>query len=245
MNKYFRLEVEGLENIPPSGPVIIAPNHSGFAGFDAMILTHEIFKGIHRLPRVLTHHLWFTTKATSIPANKMGYIEATTDNGLKELHRGHIIILFPEGENGNFKPTTKAYQLQEFKRGFVRMALQTQAQIVPTIVIGAEETNINLSHLKLGKYFPGLSLPLPMNIIPLPVKWKIKFLPPVSLDEPSSVMNDRKRVHEIAENIRTHLQDSIHEELKNRPGIFINRPDWLDNLIKSLVKGINEKQKRK
>jgi 1-acyl-sn-glycerol-3-phosphate acyltransferase len=33
LRKYFRLEVEGLENIPLRGPVIIAPNHSGFSGF--------------------------------------------------------------------------------------------------------------------------------------------------------------------------------------------------------------------
>ena len=63
-----------------------------------------------------------------------------------------MIILFPEGEKGNFKPSRKSYELQEFKRGFVRMALETQSPIIPTLVIGAEETHINLSQLKLPKY---------------------------------------------------------------------------------------------
>ncbi|MCB0412793.1 MAG: acyltransferase family protein [Bdellovibrionales bacterium] len=243
MQKYFRLEIEGLENIPKNGGAIIAPNHSGFAGFDAMILTHEIFKGKHRIPRVLTHYLWFITKATSIPANKMGYIEATTENGLKELQKGHLIILFPEGENGNFKPTSKAYTLQEFKRGFVRMALNTNTPIIPTIVIGAEETNINLKQLKLGKYLPGLTLPLPMNVIPLPVKWKIKFLPPIFLDEAPGTVNDRARVKEIADEIQSTLQQAINTELQNRPGIFIERPQWLDTIIKELTKVVRDKSK--
>ena len=39
LKKYFRLEVVGAENIPESGAVLITPNHSGFSGFDAMVLT--------------------------------------------------------------------------------------------------------------------------------------------------------------------------------------------------------------
>ena len=54
MHKYFRLEIEGIENIPKQGPGIILPNHSGFAGFDAMILpTRFLKKSRHRIPRVL------------------------------------------------------------------------------------------------------------------------------------------------------------------------------------------------
>ena len=43
MRKYFRMEVEGIENLPKDGPCIIAPNHSGYAGFDAFCLKNEIF----------------------------------------------------------------------------------------------------------------------------------------------------------------------------------------------------------
>ncbi|MGZ3771609.1 MAG: lysophospholipid acyltransferase family protein, partial [Bdellovibrio sp.] len=35
LRKYFRMEIEGVENIPRRGAVVIAPNHSGFSGFDA------------------------------------------------------------------------------------------------------------------------------------------------------------------------------------------------------------------
>ncbi len=232
MDKYFRLEIEGLENIPKHDAALICPNHSGFAGFDAMVLTHEIFKGCHRIPRVMTHKLWFASKFTANHASKMGYVEATTQNGLNELRNNHLLILFPEGEQGNFKSSLKAYQLQEFKRGFVRMALKTGSPIVPTVVIGAEETNINLKKIDLGNFFKNVILPLPLNVLPLPVKWKLKFLEPIYLNHPPSAANNRDLVNEISIEIREKLQDAIREEIKGRTGIFINRPSWLQKMLK-------------
>ncbi|MDX9731265.1 MAG: lysophospholipid acyltransferase family protein, partial [Bdellovibrionales bacterium] len=139
--RYFRLEVEGLEHIPRRGAGIIAPNHSGYSGFDAFLLANEIHRSTGRLPRILTHHFWFLTKATAIPAEKVGFVEATTQNGRDLLKRNNLIVLFPEGEHGNFKPTTKRYHLQEFKRGFVRLAIERQCPIIPVLIIGAEETH--------------------------------------------------------------------------------------------------------
>lgn len=220
MRKYFRLQVEGAENLPHRGSAIIAPNHSGVSGIDAMILMHEIEKATKRVPRVMTHHFWFLSKTTSIPANKLGFIDATTENGLSVLNKKHMLILFPEGEYGNFKPTTKAYQLQEFKRGFVRMAVLTGSPIIPTMVIGAEETHINLSQFKLTKFLRGVVLPLPLNIIPLPSKWKIKFLPPLYLPYKPSAANDRELMREISEDIREQIQKNIRLELRKRKKVF-------------------------
>lgn len=216
LKKYFRLEIEGLENIPSKGPVIIAPNHSGFSGFDAMILSYIIQQNTKRNPKVMTHHLWFLTETTALPAHKMGFIEATYDNGVALLKKNNLVVLFPEGEHGNFKPTSKRYQLQEFKRGFIRMALETSAPIVPTIILGAEETHINLQELKFTKFLRGLVLPLPLNIIPLPAKWKIIFTKPVHLAFPSEKVNDSELCHELANEIKESLQKKINKEVKKR-----------------------------
>ncbi len=220
MRKYFRLQVEGEEHLPKRGPAIVAPNHSGLSGLDAFVLMHEIKKSCGRLPRVMTHQFWFLTETTSVPANKLGFIEATTANGLRELKKNHMIVLFPEGERGNFKPTSKAYQLQEFKRGFVRMAIQTGAPIVPTMIIGAEEANINLSQLKLTQFLRGVVIPLPLNILPLPSKWKIKFLKPIYLPYKPAAVNDSDLMHEIAEDIREQIQNALRDELRKRKKVF-------------------------
>ncbi len=216
LKKYFRLEIEGLENIPTTGPVIIAPNHSGFLGFDAMMLSYILQEKTNRIPRVLTHHLWFLTEKTALPAQKLGFIEANFENGLRLLKKNNMIVLFPEGENGNFKPSSKKYQLQEFKRGFIRMALQTEAQIVPTIILGAEETHINLKKLKFSKFLTGLVLPLPLNIIPLPAKWKIIFLKAESLPFGADKVSDSELCHDLANEIQESMQKRISKEIKNR-----------------------------
>lgn len=220
MKKYFRLEIEGLENIPKKGPVIIAPNHSGFSGLDAMILAYILQQNTKRIPRVMTHHLWFLTETTSIPAQKLGFTEATYDNGVSLLKKNNLVVLFPEGENGNFKPTSKRYQLQEFKRGFIRMAIETQAQVVPTIVLGAEETNINLHKLKFTKFLRGLVLPLPLNVIPLPAKWKIVFEKPVSFPFTPDKVNDSELCHDLANEVQEQLQKKINKEVKKRGNGF-------------------------
>lgn len=220
MRKYFRVEVEGLENIPRRGAAIIAPNHSGLTGFDALLLAHIVNKEARRIPRVLTHQFWFLTKTTSVPAHKLGFTEATFENGTNALSKNNLIMIFPEGEHGNFKPTSQMYQLQEFKRGFVRMAIHSQSPIVPTLVIGAEETSINLSQLKFTKFLRGTVIPLPLNIIPLPVKWKIKFLPPIYLPYKPSQIDDRDLMLDVANEIQEQMQESLSEQVQKRGSKF-------------------------
>ena len=216
----FRLEVEGLENIPRRGPALLTPNHSGYSGFDAFLLAHEVYKSTGRIPRVLAHHLWFLTKATSIPAEKVGFIEATMPNAMAQLKKNNLVVLFPEGEYGNFKPSLERYHLQNFKRGFVRMALQRQCPIVPTLILGAEETHINLAQLKFTKHLRGLVLPLPLNLIPLPAKWKFVFLPPIHLPYKPEAANDRELVGELASEIRERMQAALSEEVGKRDSVY-------------------------
>ena len=178
---YFRLQTSGVENIPKFSSALIIPNHSGFAGLDAIILAHEVHAKTQRIAKVMTHFLWFISKTTAIPAQRLGFIEATTENGIKLLKENNLVILFPEGEKGNFKPTSQKYQLQEFKRGFVRWAIETQTPIIPTLIIGAEESQLNLKRLELPFFIKKLILPIPLNYLPLPSKWKIIFLPPIHL----------------------------------------------------------------
>jgi 1-acyl-sn-glycerol-3-phosphate acyltransferase len=220
LEKYFRLEVEGIENLPLNGSGIVAPNHSGFSGLDAMLLSYIIQKHRERLARVLTHQFWFLTKTTSLSAKKYGFVEATKVNGMRHLKNKELIVVFPEGEYGNFKPSTKAYKLQEFKRGFVRMAIESQSPIIPTLIIGAEETHINLRQLRFTKYLRGTVLPLPLNILPLPARWKIRFLNPIYLPYKPKMSGDRELVHEIANDIKGIIQSEINSELKNRNSVY-------------------------
>lgn len=220
MTKYFRVEIEGVDQIPKKGAGLIASNHSGYSGFDAFLLCHHIYKETKRTPRVLTHKLWFLTKATAVPAKKLGFIEAKSGNGVDTLYDKKLLLIFPEGEHGNFKPTSERYHLQPFKGGLIRMALETGAPITPTIVIGAEEAHINLAKLKFTKYVR-LILPLPLNIIPLPARWKLKFLPPFKLKYGREALRNEEQVQELSNALQKYIQAELEKELKKRKWIFL------------------------
>ncbi len=219
--RYLRVTCEGSEKIPKDGPCIVIANHSGFMGFDALMLGHQIFLKMKRVPRIIAHKLWFIHPDISIHASKMGMIPATLENGLKILEKDNILLLFPEGEEGNFKPTRLRYQLRKFRRGYVRIALRTGAPIVPAIVIGAEETNITLSQIRWAKQLFGIIIPVPLNVVPLPVKWHIRFLDPIYLEKDPEKADDIQYVTKLSRQIRLNLQKEIHKSLRNRSRLFL------------------------
>lgn len=221
VRKYFRLEVEGLENVPRKGRVLVVPNHSGITALDAVMVGHEIHRDLKRVPRILAHPLWFVGPNIRILARKMGLEEANKDAGEKLLRSGKCVMIFPEGAAGNFKPTARRYQLQEFRRGFVRMAMATKAPIVPVVVIGAEETNINLSSISLTKVLKGTIIPLPLNVLPLPAKWKIIFLPKIDMSKYSKKdAANSDLVHSVSEEVKARIQERINSELEKREWIY-------------------------
>lgn len=221
---YFRLEVEGIENIPKRGRCLVVPNHSGVTALDAVMIGHEIYRDRKRMPRILAHPLWFIGPQIKFLVKRMGLEEADARTGIKLLKKGNTVILFPEGAEGNFKPTAERYHLQEFHRGFVRMAMATQAPIIPTVVIGAEETNINLSQISLTKYLKGVVIPVPLNVLPLPAKWKIVFMKPIPMDQYTvEDAADKKLVYKICNMVRKKIQTRINKELKNRDSIYFSK----------------------
>ncbi len=225
IRKYFRLEVEGIEHVPTKGRGIIVPNHSGVTALDAVMIGNEIFRQKKRIPRMLAHPLWFIGPNIRVLAKKIGLDEANKGVGEKLLKEKNLVILFPEGAEGNFKPTAKRYHLQEFKRGFVRMAMATQSPIVPTVVIGAEETNINLSTISVSKLLRGTVIPIPLNVIPLPAKWKIIFMPPIEMKQyKKKDAGDSELVHKISEDIKKMIQAKIDEEIDKREWIYFPKP---------------------
>jgi 1-acyl-sn-glycerol-3-phosphate acyltransferase len=227
VRRYLRVEASGMENIPKTGPGIIIANHSGYAGFDVVMLLNEIERATGRKARTVAHKLWFVGAPVKVLSEKMGFIEADLNSALEVLRKGELIILFPEGEAGNFKPTNRRYRLQEFKRGFVRLSMITGAPIIPAAVIGAEETHINISQIKFTKYLIGTVIPLPLNVIPLPVQWKIQLFPQVKLDSRPSDALDREKVHEESKRLRHYLQKQIIKELRKR-GADIGPEDPLE-----------------
>jgi 1-acyl-sn-glycerol-3-phosphate acyltransferase len=158
-------------------------------------------------------------------------VPASFGEGIRVLQRNGLLVVFPEGEGGSFKPSSQAYRLQPFRAGLVRLAAETQAPIVPCVITGAEETHVNLGVIDFKRAFKGLKFPIPLNLLaPLPAKWRIRFLPPLQLE---SLMTDAERdslragvldeaqVAAISERLRQKHQEALDRELAARPYVFL------------------------
>jgi hypothetical protein len=88
-------------------------------------------------------------------------------------------------------------------------------------VIGAEETHITLSQIRWAKELFGIIIPVPLNVIPLPAKWKIKFLKPIHLPQDPQAAQDVRKVSRLSHHIRLELQRAMNIQLKRRKKIFL------------------------
>ncbi len=217
LRRYTRLETEGIENIPKRGSVIIVANHSGVWGWDAFILQNEIFQKASRIPRTMSHNFWHKNELLATILQKLAYIPQDFKKAVRVLKKNNLLLLFPEAEEGNFKPSTKMYQLQDFNPGFIALAALSKARIVPCCIIGAEETHINLGTIDWTEKYIGAKIPLPLNLIPFPAQWKIIFLKPLSLEKYAKQdFRQEKFLVEAAANIQMRIQRKINQELIQR-----------------------------
>ncbi len=221
IRRYLRVTTIGIHYIPKHGPCIIIANHSGYMGFDGLMLGYQVYSNTKRIPRIIAHKMWFLRPEISVHAKKMGLIPATFENAMKILERGEILILFPEGEEGNFKASRYRYRLRRFRRGFMKLALATGIPVIPTVVIGAEETHITLSQLRWAKELFGIIIPIPLNVVPLPAKWKIKFCKPINYEKDPQKVLDLAYVTKMSRQVRTLIQKEVNAELKKRRAIYL------------------------
>jgi 1-acyl-sn-glycerol-3-phosphate acyltransferase len=213
LRSYTRLQVAGLDHVPAQGPAILAANHTGWLGLDYALAALSVYDGVGRLPRGMAHAAWFKAPATRTFARKAGLFEVTKDAMRERLARGDLVMLFPEGEKGAFRPGSD-YALEPFARGFVRVAMAAQVPVVPVAILGGEESNPVGARIESYEQLLDIKggLPIPRNLWPKPVKWRIKFLAPIpfaGFTEADAA--DAERVHAIAEDVRTRIQRELRK----------------------------------
>jgi 1-acyl-sn-glycerol-3-phosphate acyltransferase len=176
---------------------------------------------------------WFPTLPfLSAMFVKMGQAMASVENGTRLLEQEELVGVFPEGYKGVGKLYKDRYKLARFGRGgFVKMALKTQAPMIPVSVVGAEETYIAVAQSSLMArltgfpYFP-ISLRFPwlglLGVIPLPSKWYIDFGEPIPMDsyEPDAAEN-LVVVSQLTDQVRNTVQEMIYDRLRERRSVFL------------------------
>lgn len=128
----FRPKIVGKENIPNDTNVILAGNHTH--NFDCVLLIcstkkiihflakKELFKGIYNI---------FYKSMGCIPVDRSIHDKKALNNAIECLNNNMSIGIFPEGTTNKTNET-----ILPFKIGSVKMAYETNTQIVPFIITG-------------------------------------------------------------------------------------------------------------
>ena len=137
----FRPHVEGAENVPASGPAILASNHLSYADWLFMPLT---------LPRRVTFVAkaeyfttpgikgWFQKKffsgAGQVPIDRSGAnaAEGALASAREILGEGDLFGIYPEGTRSHDG------RLYRGKTGVARLALETGVPVIPVAVLGTD-----------------------------------------------------------------------------------------------------------
>ena len=229
---WFRVEVRGLENVPDEGGALVVANHSGTIALDA-VMTQVALRDrhpAHRHLRMLGADLVFQTPFVSEVARKAGHTLACMPDAQRLLERGELVGVWPEGFKGIGKPYRERYKLQRFGRGgFVSAALRAGVPIIPTAIVGAEETYpmlgnitplarlLGLPYFPMTPTFPWLG---PLGLVPLPSRWIIEFGEPVDPGAVADQADDPMAVLELTDAVRERIQQSLYRLLVQRESTY-------------------------
>ena len=133
----YRTRVRGLENIPETGPVILASNHLSFV--DSLFIPLMCPRPVVFLGKAdyfeKKRTAWFFRSVNVIPVRREGGSagEAAIITGIRALREGHVVGIYPEGTRS---PDGRLYR---GKTGVARMALEGRATVIPVAVRGTPE----------------------------------------------------------------------------------------------------------
>ncbi|MBA3407885.1 MAG: 1-acyl-sn-glycerol-3-phosphate acyltransferase [Solirubrobacterales bacterium] len=132
---FFRARSLGAEKVPPSGPVILAPNHFSFMDhFFAGAFVRRRIRFMAKSQLFVPPLQWVYTHGGVFPVRR-GYQDEDafiTANGI--LERGGAIVMYCEG--GRSRTGTLSEQP---KRGIGRLALESGAPVVPMAIHGSAQ----------------------------------------------------------------------------------------------------------
>jgi len=217
---YFRSQCFGIEHLP-QGPVMLVANHGshvlswdGANILSACLLDAEPPRLVHGMG----HHRLMELPILGSVARRIGAVDGRRPACLSLLRDGATVLTFPEGTRALERPFRQRYQLAPFGHGFVHVAMESGASVVPVAVIGAEEEApllANPTWLKRLVRTPVAPI-TPTLLIPLPVRYRIHFGPPIRLSGPATP----ERVTDGVKQVRDTLIDIVQRGLAARRHVF-------------------------
>lgn len=132
--------VTGAANVPATGPVLLAANHTG-------VIDGPIVVGVSPRPTHLLVKAEMFTGPLGVLLRSAGQIPIDRDSGrdallsaLGVLRRGGVVGVFPEGTRGRGDAASA-------QAGIAWLALNGAAPVVPVAVLGTRRTGDSVGHV--------------------------------------------------------------------------------------------------
>jgi 1-acyl-sn-glycerol-3-phosphate acyltransferase len=129
----YRLRVLGLENVPPSGALVLAPNH--FSQMDHFFIGARLRRQVRFMaksqmfgPPVLTY---IYKHGGVFPVRRGHHDEEAMVTAHAILDQGEMLLVYAEGGR------SRSQELGEPKPGIGRIGLESGAPIVPVAIYGS------------------------------------------------------------------------------------------------------------
>ena len=132
MKFIFKAKYKGLENIPSTGRVVLAGNHTN--NLDCLLIISSTNRVVHFLAKDSLmkglKKIIFKNMGI-IPVNRKIHDSNALVNAKNTLNDNKVIGIFPEGTINRTKDI-----IMPFKIGSVKMAYDTNSYIIPFIITG-------------------------------------------------------------------------------------------------------------
>ena len=131
--------VEGLEHVPPTGPIIVAGNHLHNA--DPVLLEVAMPRPLHFMAKKELFGVpvisWLVRWTGSFPVDRVKADRSAIRNAEARLHHGIAVGMFPEGTRSG------ARALKAALPGAATLAQLTGAPVLPVAITGSERLPFN------------------------------------------------------------------------------------------------------
>lgn len=146
-------KIEGKENIPKTGGVVITCNHTSF--LDGIFMVYACNRPIHMLAKKELFKkgiLNFGFRSIGcIPVDRSIHDENAKSEVIDILNEGKVLGIFPEGTINRTLGTKDEVMFLPFKRGAFKFASKTDSYIVPAVVSGGYNMFKGTAKITYGK----------------------------------------------------------------------------------------------
>jgi 1-acyl-sn-glycerol-3-phosphate acyltransferase len=161
----YRLRAIGAENVPSTGPVILAPNH--FSQWDHFFAAVFIRRKVRFMAKsqLFTNPVirWIFFHGGAFPIRRGHHDEEAFKTAYTILDRGGCMLMYPEGGR------SRTGGLREPRPGIGRIALQSGVPVIPVAIHGSLGVR-GWRKLRFPKVTVQFGEPLAFDVVPDPTR---------------------------------------------------------------------------